>query len=207
MSASSPFSTPPHSSDLRHRIFGHRLWIGLAVVGFAALVVKPRAIFGVYQPTGIAASIALIALGLGLRAWAGGCAGAHTRLATIEAPRLVTGGPFAYVRNPIYLASVVLGLGMVALIGDPWLLVFYVGVFALLYGAIVPAEEKFLREKFGEEYVRYCTHVPRVLPRLRAWKGATPAPFNPRAALGEIRLAFILVGIYGLLYGSAWLRG
>jgi hypothetical protein len=96
---------------------------------------------------------------------------------------------------------------MVALIGDPWLLVMYVGVFALLYGAIIPAEEKFLREKFGEEYLRYCAHVPRVLPRLRAWKGATLAPFNARAALGEIRLAFILMGIYGLLYGSAWLRG
>lgn len=208
MSTSSPSAAqPPPSTDLRHRIFGHRLWIGLAVVAFAALVVEPRAIFGVHQGMGIAASLALIGLGLGLRAWAGGCAGAHTRRAVIEAPRLITGGPFAYVRNPIYLASVILGLGMVALIGDPWLLGLYAGVFVLLYGAIVPAEEKFLREKFGAEYTRYCAHVPRVFPRLRAWKDAAPASFDPRSALGEARLALILVGIYVFLHGSAWLRG
>jgi protein-S-isoprenylcysteine O-methyltransferase Ste14 len=183
------------------------LWIGLAVVALAALIVEPRKIFGAWQPLGVAASIALIVLGLMLRAWAGGCAGLHTRRAVIEAPRLVTGGPFAHVRNPIYLASVVLGLGMVALIGDPWLLVLYVGVFVLLYGAIVPAEEKFLREKFGADYDRYCAHVPRAFPRLRPWKDAAPAPFDPRAALGEIRLALILAGIYALLHAAAWLRG
>jgi protein-S-isoprenylcysteine O-methyltransferase Ste14 len=207
MSTLSPIPTPTRSSDLRHRIFGLRLWIGLTVVAFAALTVEPRSIFGGYERAGIAAAIALIVLGLGLRAWAGGCAGTHTRRATIEAPRLVTGGPFAYVRNPIYFASVILGLGMVVLIGDPWLFAPYVGVFALLYGAIVPAEEKFLREKFGVEYARYCAHVPRALPRLSAWKDAVPAPFNPRAALGEARLALILAGIYGLFHAAAWLRG
>ena len=176
------------------------------MVAFAALVVQPRSIFGAHELAGTAASLALIGLGLALRAWAGGCAGAHTRRATIEAPRLATGGPFAYVRNPIYLASVILGLGMVALVGDPWLLVLYVGVFVLLYGAIVPAEEKYLRGKFAGEYERYCAHVPRALPRLRAWKDAAPAPFNPRAALGEARLAFILAGIYFLLRAAAWLQ-
>ena len=177
------------------------------MVAGAAFVVRPRAIFGAHQALGTAGSIALIALGLGLRAWAGGCAGAHTRLATIAAPRLVTGGPFAYVRNPIYLASVILGLGMVALVGDPWLLALYAGVFVLLYTAIVPAEEKFLREKFGAAYERYCAQVPRAIPRLRAWKDAEPARFDVRAALGEARLAFILAGIYALLRAAAWLRG
>jgi protein-S-isoprenylcysteine O-methyltransferase Ste14 len=198
---------PPRPADLRHRIFGHRLWIGLAVVVCAALVVHPRPIFGAYQRAGTAASIALIVLGLALRAWAGGCAGLHTRRATIEAPRLVTGGPFAHVRNPIYLASVILGFGMVALVGDPWLFAFYVGVFVLLYGAIVPAEEQFLRGKFTAEYERYCAHVPRAWPRLRAWRDATPAPFDPRAALGEARLALILAAIYILLRSAAAWRG
>ena len=183
------------------------MWVGLAVVAFAALVVRPRAIFGEYQTAGTAGSIALILLGLALRAWAGGCAGGHTRTATIEAPRLVTGGPFALVRNPIYLASVILGLGMVALIGDPWLLALYVGVFVFLYGAIVPAEESFLRGKFGAQYERYCAHVPRALPRLRPWKDAEPPGFDPRALIGEARLGLVLAGIYALLRAAAWLRG
>lgn len=190
----------------RQRVFAHRLWIGLAVVGGAVFIVRPRALFGEYEAAGVSISVALIVIGLALRTWAGGCAGEHTRDATIDAPRLVTGGPFAYVRNPIYLASVVLGLGMVLLIGDPWLLAPYAAVFAFLYGAIVPAEEEFLRNKFGPAYERYCAHVPRAWPRWRAWADAAPARFDSRALLGELRLALVLAGIYALLRLAAGLR-
>ena len=172
----------------------------------AALIVRPRPLFGEYQAAGVVVSLALIVLGLAVRTWAGGCAGEHTREATIEAPRLVTGGPFAYVRNPIYLASVVLGLGMVLLIGDPWLLLPYIGVFVFLYGAIVPAEEEFLRNKFGAAYEHYSAHVPRVWPRRRAWVEAERARFDRRALLGELRLGLVLAGIYALLQFTAWLR-
>lgn len=190
----------------RQRVFAHRLWIGLGVVAAAALIVRPRPLFGEYQTVGMLGSLVLIVLGLALRTWAGGCAGEHTRDATIHAPRLVTGGPFAYVRNPIYLASVVLGLGMVLLVGDPSLFALYVAVFAFLYGAIVPAEEEFLRTKFGPAYERYCAHVPRAWPRWRPWPDAEPARFQPRALLGELRLGIVLAGIYGLLRLAAWLR-
>ena len=176
------------------------------MVGGAALIVRPRPLFGEYQMAGIVISLGLIVLGLALRTWAGGCAGEHTREATIEAPRLVTGGPFAYVRNPIYLASVVLGLGMVLLIGDPMLLAPYIAVFVFLYGAIVPAEEEFLRNKFGAAYEHYSAHVPRAWPRWTPWAGAEPARFDPRALLGELRLGLVLAGIYALLQFAAWLR-
>jgi protein-S-isoprenylcysteine O-methyltransferase Ste14 len=176
------------------------------VVACAALFVRPRPIFGRYQTAGVIGSLTLIVLGLALRAWAGGCAGEHTRNSTIEAPRLVTGGPFSFVRNPIYLASVILGFGMVALVGDPWLLGLYFGVFVFLYGFIVPAEEKFLRERFGEAYERYCARVPRALPRWSAWKEAQPQPFDRRALLGEARLGLVLVAIYALLRAAAWFR-
>jgi protein-S-isoprenylcysteine O-methyltransferase Ste14 len=151
--------------------------------------------------------VLLVVLGLGLRAWAGGSAGRHTRRATIEAPQLATGGPFAYVRNPIYLSSIILGLGMVGLLGDPWMFALYVLVFVFLYGAIVPAEEQFLRREFGEEYTRYCEHVPRLWPRLRRWSGARAAVFDRHVIFGEVRLGLVLVGIYAFLRACAWLRG
>ena len=186
--------TSEQSPTFRQRVFGNRLWIGLAAVGVAALIVRPRALFGEYHAIGVTSSVALIVLGLALRTWAGGCAGDHTRDATIAAPRLVTGGPFAYVRNPIYLASVVLGLGMVLLIGDPSLFALYLAVFAFLYGAIVPAEEEFLRSKFGPAYERYCAHVPRAWPGgepggCRARDGLSPraAPYLGSAARAEPR--------------------
>jgi protein-S-isoprenylcysteine O-methyltransferase Ste14 len=189
------------------RVFGHRLAVGLAVVAVGALLVHPRPIFGRHQVAGTLASVGLILVGLAGRAWAGGNAGRHTRLASIEAPRLATGGPYAYVRNPIYLASIVLGLGMVLLLGDPWMLALYVGVFVFLYTSIVPAEEEFLRGEFGEDYARYCEHVPRMLPRLRPWSGAERWEFDWSTLLHEGRLGLMLMGIYALLQAAPHLRG
>jgi protein-S-isoprenylcysteine O-methyltransferase Ste14 len=181
--------------------------VGLVAVFLAAFVVKPRNVFGEWQIAGEAACILLILAGLSLRAWASGNAGQHTRRATIEAPQLVTGGPFAYVRNPIYLASIILGLGMVGLLGDPWMLALYVGVFVFLYTAIVPAEEQFLTGQFPEEYARYRAHVPRLLPRLSRWPGATETHFDRQALVSEALLGLMLIGIYAFLQTAAWLRG
>ena len=199
-------ATAESSSRLSRAIFSHRLHVGLAVVALGGLVVRPGNVFGSHRALGVSASVALVLLGLALRAWAGGCAGSHTRNATIEAPRLVTGGPFAYVRNPIYLASIVLGLGMVGLLGDPWMFALYVGVFVFLYTAIVPAEETFLRKTFPEEFARYCENVPRMLPRFTRWKGAAPVQFARSAIRGEARLGLVLVAIYGFMRLAAWLR-
>ena len=172
----------------------------------ATLVYRPRNFFGEHQAMGTAVSLSLVLAGLALRAWAAGCAGRHTRRATIEAPRLATGGPFAYVRNPIYLASIILGLGMVGLLGDPWMLGLYIAVFVFLYTAIVPAEERFLRGQFGEAYARYCAAVPRLLPRLSAWADAEQRPFDRTAIVGDVRLGVMLIAIYAGLRGAAWLR-
>lgn len=189
------------------RIFHRRLHVGLTAVLLAAFVYRPRDFFGAHATAGTLVSLGLVLAGLALRAWAAGCAGGHTRRATIEAPRLATGGPFAHVRNPIYLASVVLGVGMVGLLADPWMLALCVTVFAFLYTAIVPAEERFLRGQFGTAYARYCAHVPRLLPRLRPWAEAARRPFDRAAILGEARLALLLIAIYAGLRAAAWLRG
>jgi protein-S-isoprenylcysteine O-methyltransferase Ste14 len=207
---SRPETAPRRLSErfaaLGTRIFHRRMHVGLTAVLLAAFVFRPRHFFGAHQMAGTVLSLLFVLAGLALRAWAAGCAGGHTRLATIEAPRLATGGPFAYVRNPIYLASVVLGLGMVGLLGDPWMLTLYVAVFVFLYTSIVPAEERFLRGRFGETYVRYCAHVPRVLPHLRPWPQAEKVPFDRSAIVGEVRLSLILLIIYLGLRGAAALR-
>ena len=189
------------------RIFRQRMHVGLAAVALGALLIHPRPIFGAHQPAGAAASVALVLLGLAGRAWAGGSAGRHTREAGIGAPRLATGGPYAHVRNPIYLASIILGLGMVLLLGDLWMTALYAGVFIFLYTSIVPAEEQFLRTQFAAEYARYCAHVPRIFPRLRPWPGARSQPFDWTALLYEARLGLMLIAIYAGLHAAAWLRG
>ncbi|HEX8296648.1 MAG TPA: isoprenylcysteine carboxylmethyltransferase family protein [Chthoniobacteraceae bacterium] len=178
------------------RFFPWRIVLGVVALILGALIVRPRNLFGSHHLLGTSVSFFLVALGLMLRAWAAACAGGHTRSDTIEAPRLATDGPYAHVRNPIYLGSVILGLGMVGLLGDPWLILPHVLVFAVFFCAIVPAEEQFLGRQFGDEYAKYRRSVPKLLPRLRPYASRTRQPLRWSAARGDAAIALSLLCIY-----------
>ena len=68
---------------------------------------------------------------------------------------------------PIYLANFLIGLGLVVLAEAILWFPFYLILFGLPYHKIVDQEENFLRNKFGDEFERYCQAVPRWLPRLK----------------------------------------
>ena len=190
----------------RCEIFASRTLIGLLGVAVGILVARPVPLGGSNYWMVQAASLLLVGLGLALRAWAVAYAGHHTRSNTIEAPQLVTDGPYAHVRNPIYLGTILLGLGMVGLLGNPWLLPIYIITLTALLVAIIPAEEAFLQRQFGEEYSRYRASVRRLLPQLRAWKGARPKTPDWSSARGEFKIAALLVGILILFYAAAILK-
>lgn len=79
--------------------------------------------------------------------------------------RLVTRGPFAYVRHPMYLGILAASFGGL-LLYRTWTLVFTTLNFLAL---IVRArrEEQALAAEFGEQWEAYCDRVPAWLPRLR----------------------------------------
>ncbi|MEQ1853751.1 MAG: isoprenylcysteine carboxylmethyltransferase family protein [Chthoniobacteraceae bacterium] len=182
------------------RMFPFRLPIGLAVTLLAARWIEPLPFLAPRHRIIQTLGLLVIGGGLALRAWGAGSAGFHTRTGRIEAPRLATAGPFAYLRNPIYLGSILLGVGMSLLIGDPVALVIAAAAFALLYFGIVPAEEQFLLGQFGDAYRRYCEAVPRFIPRLTPWDGRARTSFHWQAIKGEIGILLVLVLIYaGLL--------
>jgi len=177
-------------------IFARRLYVGLAVAAIGVEVLSPKPFL--QRPYFFSQMLGLVAIALGLvlRAWGSGCAGTHTRSASIEAQRLVTGGPFAYVRNPIYLGSIFIGMGMSAVIGDPLAYALTAIVFCVLYFGIVPAEEEHLARTFGAEYESYREAVPRLIPRLQPWAGRTENLFQWNAARGEVFIAALLTAIY-----------
>jgi len=191
---------------LRGLFFSRRLEIGLLAVIPAAFLVKPNGMFGLHWIIGILGSSVLLLAGMFLRVWAGGCAGSHTGDSKIQAPRLSTGGPYAFVRNPIYFGTILIGVGMVGLIGDLRLLPLCLITFVVLYAFIVPAEEKFLRESFGGEYDAYSCAVPRLIPRLTRWKGSRNVPFNWGILAGEARIAVVLIFVYGVMKLAAYLK-
>lgn len=86
-----------------------------------------------------------------------------------NAPRkddgLVIGGPYRFVRHPMYTAALSISLGLACLIQSlAFLSVFliYVGLMILL----VPAEEEALRRAYGEQYIAYQTKVRKIVPLL-----------------------------------------
>lgn len=83
---------------------------------------------------------------------------------------LADSGPYAHVRNPMYLGRFFLGLGFLMLLHNPYVLIIYVIGFAVYAHLRVGGEEERLREVFGEEYERYTKEVRRWLPRLTPYK-------------------------------------
>ena len=204
-----PRISPPPTPVRRfcQRVFAHRLAVGLVFAAAGVFLARPHTLWGDHRLWGTIGSLAVVLAGLGLRFWAAGSAGTHTHSSNIEGPQLATGGPYAFARNPIYLGSMIAGLGMIGLIGDARLLPLHICAFAVLYAIIVPAEERFLQATFGAAYEAYRAAVPRFLPRMRPWAGRTDRPFHWDAARGELRLLGVLIGIYAALEIGAWARG
>ena len=81
---------------------------------------------------------------------------------------LATSGPYGHTRNPLYLGSLIMGLGFCAAARSWWVGVALVVMFVAIYLPVIRDEEVFLRGKFPE-FEAYARRVPRMLPRLRVW--------------------------------------
>jgi hypothetical protein len=124
-------------------------------LGFAFAVLY----FGLARPTwrSLALGGVLIVPGILVRALASG----HVR----KNQALATSGPYAYTRNPLYLGSLLIGIGF-AIAARSWQVGgLLVAMFFAIYVPVIRGEEKFLREKFPE-FEEYARRVPRMLPRL-----------------------------------------
>ena len=83
--------------------------------------------------------------------------------------RLVVGGLYRYVRNPMYLAVAAIILGQALALAQP-ILVLYTAIFAVAVVAFVRwYEEPTLHRQFGEQYERYRRAVPAWWPRREPW--------------------------------------
>ena len=88
--------------------------------------------------------------------------------------RLVVGGAYAHVRNPMYTAVAATILGQALLLGQPSLLVYAAAFVALTSAFARWYEEPTLARRYGAEYAAYRRAVPAWLPRLRPWRPDPP---------------------------------
>jgi protein-S-isoprenylcysteine O-methyltransferase Ste14 len=108
----------------------------------------------------------LVILGETLRLWGVAYAGEYTRARDVNIPRLVTDGPFAHLRHPLYVGNffLVIGFCLIGWAWMPWMLILAFILFGVQYSFIIHLEEAHLTETFGEEYIKYKAAVPMFLP-------------------------------------------
>ena len=141
-------------------LFRHRTVIpiplALAILAIPGSRTQPAAL--------VSAGSLLVALGEAIRLWGVRHIGAISRTRSERLGPLVASGPFAIVRNPLYVGNVALWAGFAVSARLPWLAPIFVAILAFEYHAIVRWEERLLEERLGERYRAYAAQVPRWLP-------------------------------------------
>ncbi len=109
----------------------------------------------------------LIAAGEIIRFMGVAYAGSETRTRDVGATSLVTQGPFAYVRNPLYIGNILMYFGISIMANSlfPFLQVITIIFFSFQYYFIIKEEEAFLCDKFKEKYDDYFNSVNRFIPK------------------------------------------
>jgi len=139
----------------------------------------------------IAAGIVITALGEAVRLWGVRHIGAVSRTRSDRLGPLVTTGPFAHVRNPLYIGNIALWIGFALTAQLVWLAAVAAVLLALEYHAIVRWEERLLEARVGDAYREYLSRVPRWVPRTAdsgrtgLQRGKDPSPTFERAAISS----------------------
>ncbi len=115
--------------------------------------------------TALAVGLSLAAIGIGLAAFS---VRAFARAGTSVVPglpstALVTSGPYAITRNPIYIGFVLVYFGFAIVLTSVWVLLLLIPVLLIFQRGVVEREEAYLERQFGEAYRKYRARVPRWL--------------------------------------------
>jgi protein-S-isoprenylcysteine O-methyltransferase Ste14 len=177
----------------RTRSLAGRFRLAALYAALAALLILARPV-----PALLAAGGVLVATGEAIRIWAAG----HL----VKSSRLVTWGPYARVRHPLYLGRLLIltGLLLAAWVGPVPSLALLVVSWAGFFGYYLPRKERIegarLLERHGAAFASYRSAVPALLPARRPYPGSAGAWSRGRmAASGEPWLALALVLVLGLL--------
>ncbi len=143
-----------------------------------------------YEPGIWSLGLAAFLPALLLRVWAQ----RHLKYRLRDRPGLSTTGPYAFVRNPVYLANTLILTGLCVLSELLWMVPVVLVWTALVYCLAARFEEVRLAKRFGDAYARYCDRVPAWFPGIRCNSIAALAPPARwgRAVLAEWQCPLLL---------------
>jgi protein-S-isoprenylcysteine O-methyltransferase Ste14 len=160
----------------------------------------------------LTAGVAITAAGELLRLWSVHHIGAISRTRSDRLGPLVAAGPFAYVRNPLYVGNIALWAGFAVAARLLWLAPVIVVLLGLEYHAIVRWEEALLESRLGEAYRHYAAQVPRWLPARGSRRPRTATAVAASSAASTFSLRDTLFSERGTLiaiavgYALLWIK-
>jgi protein-S-isoprenylcysteine O-methyltransferase Ste14 len=155
--------------------------------------------------------LAVVAAGEFARLWGVAIAGSETRTTgPVGGTFLITKGPFAYVRNPLYVGNMLMYSGVGIMANLPWLALIALAYFMFQYSLIVSLEEEYLRRTYGKAFDAYCRAVPRFVPALTPYDSGTheqPVLDWKRGVMSEKRTLQAVAAITAVILLIGALRG
>jgi protein-S-isoprenylcysteine O-methyltransferase Ste14 len=151
----------------------------------------------------MAAALLFMLAAYALRVWGAGYLNART-VWELDArtDALITAGPFAFTRNPLYLGNVLMAIGFGAL-APLWGWAFIVVACSAYVLALIRWEEFALRMRYGAEFDAYARSVPALLPRIVPAASPAAVQFSLRQGLlAEMLTAWVFLGMFGVLFGG-----
>jgi protein-S-isoprenylcysteine O-methyltransferase Ste14 len=183
-------------------LFRKRTSLPLPVV--AALILIPAPAESGTATWAAVAGAALVAVGELIRMWGVHHIGAISRTRSDRLGPLVDSGPFACVRNPLYLGNGLLWIGFTVAAHLLWLAPIVAALLAFEYHAIVRWEERLLETRMGRSYRDYMQRVPRWIPRWGYRRSAArDAAFSWQQTLFSERGTLMAIAVGGL---ALWLK-
>jgi len=186
--------------DIRQVFFKYRSYTPIPLVILALIFAKPTG-------TTFWSGLCVMLCGEAIRFWGVAYAGSTTRTTTTAGgDRLITDGPFAYVRNPLYVGNFFLSAGYLIMSWAwmPWMIGIYLPLFAFQYGMIVHLEEAYLAERFHSLYEEYQKQVNRWIPRVRPYRGKDRSLPRYAHALRSERTTFLTILLVWTLLLIRW---
>jgi protein-S-isoprenylcysteine O-methyltransferase Ste14 len=190
--------------DFRQRIFQYRSYIPIPFLLVMMVFAKPTIL-------SISIGLGVVLLGEFIRLWGVAIAGSETRTTgPVGGTFLITKGPFAYVRNPLYVGNILIYCGVGVMAQLLWLAAFAFIFFIVQYTLIVSLEEEYLIKTFGDDYRRYVRSVPRFVPTFKRFPGSTniqPDLDWIRGIISEKSTLLAITCVTLLLSAYVYLRG
>ena len=117
---------------------------------------------------------------------------------------LVESGPYALVRNPMYLGIFLIGLGLGCALFQYWAICLFLAIFAVRYVRLIFSEEKKLLVIFGNSFVDYCKKVPRFFPSPKKLRGKEIRGYLPLKRAWFVKEIGSIIAVLSAAFLAGW---